>query len=107
VIEIVRYQRVDGNEPFTEWIRALRDSTARIRIYARLKQVQLGNLGDVKAVGEGISELRVHAGPGYRIYYGLHGRHLVVLLCGGDKGSQSKDIDKAREYWMDWKRRQK
>jgi putative addiction module killer protein len=107
VIEIVRYQREDGYEPFTEWIRALRDGTARIRISARLRQLEMGNLGDAKPVGEGVSELRFHIGPGYRIYFGLRGQRLLILLCAGDKSSQSKDIEKAREYWMDWKRRQK
>jgi putative addiction module killer protein len=96
-----RYQREDGCEPFTEWIRALRDGMARIRISARLRQLEMGNLGDVKTVGEGISELRFHIGPGYRIYFGLRGQRLLILLCAGDKGSQSKDIGKAREYWMD------
>lgn len=64
-----------------------------------------GNFGDCKPVGEGISELRVDIGTGYRVYYGQHGRVLVILLCGGDKSSQQTDIKRAKEYWANWKRR--
>lgn len=65
-----------------------------------------GNFGDSKPVGEGVNELRIYTGPGYRVYYGMHGASLVILLCGGDKASQSKDIARAKKFWMEWKRRQ-
>jgi putative addiction module killer protein len=106
VYEIVRYQREDGIEPYTEWFRRLRDATVKTIIGKRLRRVETGNLGDCKLVGEGVSELRIDFGPGYRIYFGLRGTVLVVLLCGGDKGSQDRDIERAKTFWADWKRRQ-
>lgn len=107
MIELLRYQREDGREPFSEWINALRDKVAQARIRVRLRQLQSGNWGDSESVGEGVIELRVHVGAGYRIYCGRHGKALVLLLCGGDKGSQSSDIKRAKELWAEWKRRQK
>ena len=106
MIELFRYQRKDGLEPLTEWLNALRDKVAQARIRVRLRQVQAGNFGDVEPVGDGVSELRIHVGAGYRVYCARHGRTVVILLCGGDKGSQSADIKRAREFWLEWKRRQ-
>ena len=105
MIELVRYRQEDGREPYTEWFRSLRDGMAKARIEARLRQVQSGNLGDSKPVGEGVIELRVHVGAGYRVYCGQHGPDWVILLCGGDKDSQSTDIARAKALWADWKRR--
>lgn len=104
--EIARYVREDGVEPYTEWFRRLRDAVAKANIGSRLRRVEEGNFGDCKPVGEGVSELRVNFGPGYRIYFGLRGTVMVVLLCGGDKSSQSRDIVTAKAYWAEWKRRQ-
>jgi putative addiction module killer protein len=73
------------------------------RIQARIFRFQLGNLGDVKSVGEGVLEARFHFGAGYRLYFGQDGGQLVVLLIGGDKSSQTKDIDKAKVFWKDFK----
>ncbi len=81
---------------FSDWMQALRDSMARARIAARIRRLQLGNPGDVQAVGEGVSELRVHHGPGYRVYFVWHGDEIVILLCGGEKKSQDKDIARAK-----------
>ena len=106
MIELFRYQREDGLQPLTEWLSALRDKVAQARIRVRLRQVQAGNFGDVEPVGDGVSELRIHVGAGYRVYCARHGRTVVILLCGGDKGSQSADIKRAREFWLEWKRRQ-
>lgn len=106
MIELFRYQRVDGREPVTDWLEDLRDTVAQARVRTRLRQVQAGNFGDCESVGDGVIELRVHVGAGYRIYCGQHGRTLVILLCGGDKRSQQKDIRLARQYWEEWKRRQ-
>ncbi|PKO85558.1 MAG: addiction module killer protein [Betaproteobacteria bacterium HGW-Betaproteobacteria-12] len=106
VIELLRYQRDDGREPFSEWLNGLRDKVAQARIRVRLRQVQAGNFGDCEPVGEGVSELRVHVGAGYRVYCGRHGKTVVLLLCGGDKGSQAADIKRAKELWAEWKRRQ-
>ncbi|HCI15016.1 MAG TPA: addiction module killer protein [Gallionellaceae bacterium] len=105
MIELRRYQLEDGSIPLTEWLRSLRDARARAQIEVRLRRVSVGNFGDCKPVGEGVSELRVDVGAGYRVYYGKHGQELVILLCGGDKGSQQADIACAKAYWADWKRR--
>jgi putative addiction module killer protein len=91
-----------GKVPFTEWLEALRDPTARAHIKVRLDRVRLGNFGDYKSVGRGVFELRVNYGPGYRVYFGQIGSQIVVLLCGGDKSSQAKDIKKAQGYWADY-----
>jgi putative addiction module killer protein len=107
VIELIRYQEEDGREPYTDWFRSLRDRMAKARIEVRLRQIQVGNMGDAKPVGEGVTELRIHVGAGYRVYCGQHGQDWVILLCGGDKSSQSTDIAKAKALWGDWKRRQK
>jgi putative addiction module killer protein len=106
VIELIRYQQEDGREPYTEWFRSLRDQIAKARIAARLRQIGSGNFGDCKSVGEGVTELRINVGAGYRVYCGKYGQCLVVLLCGGDKDSQSQDIAKAKALWANWKRRQ-
>ena len=106
MLELLRYQREDGREPFTEWLDAVRDKVAQARIRVRLRQVQAGNFGDCEPVGEGVVELRVHVGAGYRVYCGRHGKAVVLLLCGGDKSSQAADIKRAKELWSEWKRRQ-
>jgi putative addiction module killer protein len=97
----------DGREPFTEWLKELRDLMAQARIRVRLNHLALGNFGDCEPVGEGVLELRVHVGAGYRVYCARHGRTVVLLLTGGDKSSQQADIRRAKELWADWKRRQR
>lgn len=82
---------------FRKWFTALRDRQAIARINTRLRNVSLGNFGDVKPAGEGVSELRIDYGPGYRVYFAQHGGKLVVLLAGGDKRSQQRDIERALE----------
>ena len=82
-------------EYFAKWIDGLQDIRARARILARIERLATGNPGDVKAVGEGVSEMRIDYGPGYRIYYKQHGRSLVIILAGGDKGTQDRDIKTA------------
>lgn len=79
---------------------------AQARIRVRLLHLQAGNFGDCEAVGEAVIELRIHAGAGYRVYCGRHGKNIVLLLCGGDKASQVADIKLAKELWAEWKRRQ-
>lgn len=105
MIELRRYQLEDASTPVTEWLRGLRDARARAQIEVRLRRLSVGNFGDHKSVGEGVLELRVDVGAGYRVYYGKHGQALVILLCGGDKGSQQSDIMRAKAYWIDWKQR--
>jgi putative addiction module killer protein len=82
---------------FDKWLRKLRDSQARARILVRIRRLSFGNPGDVKPVGEGVSEMRINHGPGYRVYYVQRGTELVILLVGGDKASQERDIAKAIE----------
>lgn len=89
---------------FEKWIEKLRDERARGLIIARLFRLEEGQFGDVSPVGEGISELRVHYGPGYRIYFYRRGDEIVVLLCGGDKSSQPRDIKLAHTILAEWKR---
>lgn len=81
---------------FSDWMAGLRDRRARGKIAARIDRLALGNPGDVGPVGEGVGELRIHYGPGYRVYFVKPGRTLIVLLCGGDKSTQTKDIKAAR-----------
>jgi len=106
VIELVYYRDENGRSHFIEWLAALRDKLAKTRIAARLRQIESGNLGDSKPVGEGVLELRIHIGAGYRVYCGCYGLNWVILLCGGDKDSQTKDITRAKMLWTEWKRRQ-
>ncbi len=82
---------------YESWFEKLRDLQAKARILARIRRLSLGNLGDVKPVGEGVSELRITYGPGYRVYVKLQGDVLVILLVGGDKSSQKRDIERAKE----------
>ncbi|MCW7549614.1 type II toxin-antitoxin system RelE/ParE family toxin [Photorhabdus sp. APURE] len=82
---------------FNQWIDKLKDTRAKAKIQVRIKRLQFGNFGDVKPVGEGISELRIDEGKGYRIYITSHGEQLIILLCGGDKSTQSKDIQQAKK----------
>ena len=106
MIDLLRYQREDGHEPFTDWLASIRDKVAAARIRVRLRQVEAGNFGDCDAVGEGVIELRIHVGAGYRVYCGRYGQTIVILLCGGDKTTQPRDIKRAKELWSEWKRRQ-
>ena len=101
--EIVAFRASDGQVPFEKWLDELNDQRAIARVLARLARVRLGNLGDCKPVGEGVSELRVDYGPGYRVYFGQKGQTLVVLLCGGNKRTQDRDILLAKQYWHEYK----
>ena len=86
---------------FRDWLNGLRDRKARLRIDDRLKRLASGNAGDTKSVGDGVQELRLKFGPGYRVYYVWRGDVLIILLNGGDKGSQARDIAKARQLARD------
>ena len=102
--KIIRYINENGREPFTEWIAVLRDKKAVLRIIARFEQVQDGNFGDCKPVGSGVWELRIDVGQGYRVYYSIVGKQVILLLAGGDKRSQNRDIEKAINYLDHYKR---
>ena len=103
--EILQYQTATGRVPFREWLLSLKDEVARARIRVQIDRLKLGNTGDTKPIGEGVLELRLHFGPGFRIYFGQDGAKFIILLCGGDKSDQHRDIKRAQEYWEDYKRR--
>lgn len=100
------YQTEDGHSPFSEWLRGLRDRVAGARVRARLVRLRLGNFGDTSSFGGGLHELRIDHGPGYRVYFGRAGDRVVLLLCGGTKRTQSRDIERARAYWNDYRNRE-
>ncbi len=102
---LLRYQTETGKTPFSNWLADMRDTRARAQIEIRLRRVSIGNFGDCEPVGEGVIELRIDIGAGYRVYCARHGKEVVILLCGGDKSTQKSDIRQAKDYWSDWKRR--
>ena len=105
MIEIRRYVTRAGRIVFSEWFAELADANAKARIRDRLDRLLQGNFGDSRSLGGGLYELRIDWGPGYRVYYAMIGRTCVLLLCGGDKRKQSSDIERARNYFKDYKER--
>ncbi|HLO88270.1 MAG TPA: type II toxin-antitoxin system RelE/ParE family toxin [Nostocaceae cyanobacterium] len=101
--EVERYITLEGKVPFDEWFNSLRDNQAKIKINKRLDRVRVGNLGDCRSVGQGVYELKIDYGPGYRVYFGQVGNIVVILLCGGDKSTQDQDIKQAINYWKDYR----
>lgn len=97
------YEMQNGDSPFLRWLNNLNDVRRRAIVRARLERVKLGNLGDTKSIGDGILELRISDGPGYRVYFEQDGSKTIVLLCGGDKTSQKRDIVKAKLLWGKYK----
>ena len=100
--EIRKYQGDDGRIPFDQWIDGLKDKRAKSRINVRIRRLSLGLEGDWKSVGEGVRELRINEGQGYRVYYAWDGDAVVILLCGGNKSTQDKDIEIAKEFWRNY-----
>jgi putative addiction module killer protein len=100
-IQIRHYLTPAGRDPYQSWLDALKDLDARVAIQRRVERVANGNFGDHRPCGDGVWELRVDLGPGYRVYYALAGRVVVLLLCGGDKRSQQADIARASSDWRD------
>jgi putative addiction module killer protein len=105
VIELRTYLTADGRAPFDEWMAELRDVRARARNRARLVRVQLGNFGDFRALQDGVQELRIDHGPGYRVYLSRQGPVVVLLPCGSDKSGQAAAITLAVAYLNDWRER--
>jgi len=102
--EIKKLELQNGVAPFDEWFDSLGDPRMQVAIDARLARVRAGNFGDCKTVGGGVCELRISLGPGLRVYFGLHGEQVVVLLGGGDKKSQRRDIRRAQQLWQQFKK---
>jgi putative addiction module killer protein len=96
------YSNQEGKQPFTEWLNSLKDKQGADKILLRIRRIQLGNLGDHKFIADGVFELRVQFGPGYRVYFGRADNRVILILCGGDKGSQNSDIQQALQYWKDY-----
>ena len=101
--EIQIYRLPNGRRPFAEWLESIPDTSTLDRIQARLERLEDGNLGDYQSIGDGVFELRLNFGPGYRIYFGQMGNTTVLLLCGGDKSSQARDVERAKNYWLQYK----
>jgi putative addiction module killer protein len=106
-LEIRRYRTIAGDEPFTQWLTALGDRQARARVLVRLERLEVGKAGDARYLREGVSELRIDWGPGYRVCFGREGDSLVVLLCGGDKRRQAADVERAVNLWHEYEDRGK
>lgn len=105
-IEVRYYEDESGRKPFAKFFDGL-NGMAAVKITAAITRLRIGNKGDSKSVGKGVSEMRIHWGPGYRLYYGWDGAKLIILLSGGAKKSQGADIEKAQAYWADYKRRKR
>jgi putative addiction module killer protein len=101
--QIIIYADENGHEPYLNWIDNLKDKKNQQRIRARIRRLAEGLYGECHSVGEGILELRMFFGSGYRVYFGEDDGNIVILLCGGDKDSQNQDIKNAKEYWKDYK----
>ena len=103
---IEHYLTVDEQDDlYLNWLRRLRDPKARVAVIRRVNRIEQGNFGDHKFCRDGIWELRIDVGPGYRVYYAWAEQGIVLLFCGGDKRTQDADIDRAAAYWQDWQRR--
>ena len=111
MVEIVKtielYTNSNGKVPFEGWIASIRDIRSKAKILQRIDRLRIGNFGDCKSIGSGVYELRIHFGPGFRLYFGLDGEVVVLLLCGGDKSTQKKDIANAHLYWKEFKENEK
>lgn len=101
--EIEVYETPNGQEPFSVWLASIQDTKTQTRIRARLDRLEKGHFRDCQSVGSGIFEMRLHFGPGYRIYFGELNRTIILLLCGGDKLTQTQDIQRAKTYWLEHK----
>ena len=99
------YLTPEGVSPFRDWLRSLRDARVRARIRVRLNRLRLGNFGDCRSVGDGVHELKISEGPGYRVYFGNLGPTVILLLYGGDKRKQAATIQTAKDYWRDYQGR--
>ncbi|MBD1548528.1 type II toxin-antitoxin system RelE/ParE family toxin [Roseibium aggregatum] len=105
-MQLVEYQTSDGKSPFAEWYNNL-DARAAAKVTVAMVRMEQGNFSNAKGVGSGVQEFRIDFGPGYRVYFGKDGDRLVILLAGGTKKRQQKDIEAAQARWQDYKKRKK
>lgn len=105
VVELRRYQTASGRDVLGDWLAGLKDARTKAKILARIDRLSVGNFGDCKSLRNGVFELRIDWGPGFRVYYATVGRSCVLLLCGGDKRKQAADIRRAVEYLKDYRER--
>jgi putative addiction module killer protein len=103
--EVRHYLAPSGLDVFGDWLAALQDRRAAAAILLRIGRIRRGLFGDCKSVGDGVQELRIDVGPGYRVYFGRVGDRLIILLCGGEKRGQRGDIEKAKQYWANYSQR--
>lgn len=103
--EIRHYLTPDEKDVYLDWLKQVRDNVAKIAVVRRVNRIEQGNFGDHKFCRDGVWELCIDMGAGYRVYYAIAGQQIVLLLCGGDKRTQNKDIERACTYWQDWQRR--
>lgn len=102
---IVEYETKDGKRPFKQWIDKIRGMRTQARIFRYIRGLSLGNFNNCKSLGAGIHELKIDFGPGYRVYFGNERKTIIILLCGGSKKNQDKDIQTAQGYWAEYKKR--
>ena len=105
--EILTYTTPNGRSPYRQWYTRIKDEKAQIAISNRIARLRTGNFGDFKRLGPNLYELRIHYGPGYRVYFGVFQNDIVILLCGGTKRAQQRDITRAQNYWNDFLKRMK
>jgi putative addiction module killer protein len=105
MFDLIHYADADGKDHFGRWLESLSDMQAQARVSARLIRLHRGNFGDCRAVGEGVWEIRIDWGPGYRVYYAIAGKQAILLCEGGDKRTQATDIQRAIARWKDWQQR--
>ncbi|NCV88560.1 MAG: type II toxin-antitoxin system RelE/ParE family toxin [Oxalobacteraceae bacterium] len=105
MFDLIHYADADGKDHFGRWLESLSDVQAQARVSARLIRLHRGNFGDCRAVGEGVWEIRIDWGPGYRVYYAIAGKQAILLCEGGDKRTQATDIQRAIARWKDWQQR--
>ena len=103
--DVQYYETPTGKLPAKDWLESVKDSLTQAILYKRIRQAGLGQFGKTRNVGEGVSELKVDYGPGFRVYYGIHEDKLILILLAGSKRSQESDIKKSKAYWAEWKGR--
>ena len=103
--QINHYVALDGQDFYVEWLKGVKDTPAKIAVVRRVARIELGNFGDHRYCRDGVWELRIDVGAGYRVYYAIAANQIVLLLCGGDKRKQDADIGRACNHWQDWQQR--